>query len=114
MVNLTYNIPPDDHGAIDGMRLACALMRTAVDVLLPYVGHCPGCLDAAFDKIANDLLETMHAELKAGEENAMLFTPGLSGPTRQKALAAHLAAKREDVVELLTAVQDQDGGHRHG
>ena len=107
MLDLPFNIPADEHGAIDGMRLSRALMRAAVDVLLPYVGHCPACLDIAFSQSAEDVLETMHAELKKGQENALLFTPGLSGADRQKAIAAHLAAKQDEIVELLTAGEQE-------
>lgn len=79
MLDIRYPIEADEHGVIDGIRLSTALIRTAVNLLIPYIGTCSGCLDTAFSKIANEVLEDAHQELKTGEANPTIFTPGLNG-----------------------------------
>lgn len=113
MLELKYPIEADEHGVIDGIRLSTAMIRSAVDVLIPYIGTCGGCIDTAFGKIANEVLEAIHQEIKNGDSNAMIFTPGLNGAERDAAITAHMDDSQEAIHELLLSGRSEEDVHVH-
>lgn len=66
-LEVRYPVTLDAHGFVNGLDLAHMLIDNAAKLILTYVNECPGCLDAAFGKIANEVLEDHHRRRKEGE-----------------------------------------------
>lgn len=100
MIELSFEVAPDEGGTIDGRELARHMIESAVALLVPYANKCPACTDALFSAIANAALRKAHAEGLEG----VLLTQGEPGtPERTRAEARHLAAAKESTRALIEA-----------
>lgn len=66
MIELSFQIDPDENDIIDGRDLARAMVQTAYRLLIPYVNDCPACSDALFTAVANDAIEEIHQDGQRG------------------------------------------------
>lgn len=109
MLELTFNVKPDEDGMINGLELASQLISMAGRLINPYVNKCPGCLDAVFSHLANHELETLHhlvRESKGNDNTSVLYC--FAENNRAEVINKALSASRP-MVEAM--VQGQDEHH---
>ena len=87
MLELTYDIKPDEHGVIDGRQLASELIADAYKLLMPYAQDCPACANALFTVIANAEID---AWKHSTTQKSMLFS-GLYDGDAEEGVRRHLA-----------------------
>lgn len=104
MLELSYDIEPDQWDVFDGKALAARMIADAWQLLLPYTDNCAGCADQLFSYIANHELETLH------REGATPCVMALSQAT-QEGKQAHFLSHQELTRELLMKQRAAGGGH---
>lgn len=91
MIELSYNLHPDDEGIFDGRELARAMISDAFQLLVPYAHHCPACANNLFTVIANEELDAVHALGKErGRLPAAVMGIDKQGVDKQEAMARHI------------------------
>lgn len=112
MLELSYDVQPDEHGVFDGLQMAEDLISNAAMFLAPYVNGCPACLDNLFSHLANHALEQLHQTKKdSGEMPSMIFAIG-EGEQRHAGIRAHLESKHA-VVQAILEKESGGVGHAH-
>ena len=102
MLEMTFDIEPDEHGVFDGRELARQLIRSAYCYLTPYVDACPACADNLFSVIANEVIEELHqVGRKEGQLRGGLFTNHSDLSSRTAAQKAHMEAAEGETRRLL-------------
>lgn len=111
MLELAYDVKPDEQGVFNGLDVAQALISNAAMFLAPYVNECPACLDNLFSHIANHALEQLHrAKEETGKMPTLIYAVG-EGAQRDAGIRMHLDSKREMVTAILE--KEDDGNHTH-
>jgi hypothetical protein len=114
-IEFTFDVTPDENGVFDGRELARKFIGSACHLLVPYVSACPACCDNLFSAIANGVIEELHREgRERGKLEGFFMTTGDDPEQRTAAQKAHLAAAREETVELLRKGDAQNHAHEHG
>ncbi|MFA6016284.1 MAG: hypothetical protein WC742_14595 [Gallionellaceae bacterium] len=72
MLQLDYNLEPDENGVYDGRTLAAELIRDAYRLLAPYGQNCPACTEDLFTAVYCDVKEKEDQDIN---ENGKLNNP---------------------------------------
>jgi hypothetical protein len=100
MLQLDFDVKPDENGAINGVELAGQLLGYAGMLLAPYTNNCPACTDDLFSVLANQALERLHEGFKAGQVFSTVLVVGEGD--QQEISSAHLETMRPLIVSLLS------------
>ena len=107
MLELRFNIEPNEDGVFDGVELARGMIAQAAKLLAPYVDHCPACTGNLFSVVANEELELLQQEGLEG----LVMSVAREGVNEDVARARHIEAMAGKVGALLEKAENQ---HEHG
>lgn len=100
MLQLEYDLEPDEHGVFDGREIARHLIGTAYRLVATYTGGCPSCTDKLISAIANQVIEGIWQDLKPdGSLRSAVIT---AGDAPEDAYRAHLAAAEASTRAMLS------------
>jgi hypothetical protein len=112
MIELSYDIDADENGMFDGRKLARQLIGDAFRLLVPYVHSCPGCTDALFTVIANDIMGELHEQSReSGQLQGFMFCTEEDPAKRAEIEKVHLAAASAETARLLKQAAEQTHSH---
>lgn len=109
MLQLSYEIQPDEHGVYDGKELARELIMDAYRLLAPYVNACPDCADNLFSVIANEAIEEIHRQKNNGKVPGIVMALPSAG---DEAKRAHYLAEEASTIALLEKAKNYHS-HEH-
>lgn len=109
MLELTFDIEPDQYGIVNGVELAGQMIEYSAVLLAAYVNSCPGCLDNIFSAVANRSLEHLHTQIHDGRRFLGLLHVG---DDAEGSHAAHLALMEPLVLSLLNSSPEEEE-HQH-
>jgi hypothetical protein len=114
MIEIDYDIEPDEYGVYDGRDVAAKMIRDAYRLLAPYVNHCPACTDKLFSVIANKMIDAEHCGKTEEGELYDFIMLMIGGEVVFELFEEHRLATNDVTRALLDKAELNDGvGHLH-
>ena len=105
MLQLEYDLTPDEHGVVDGRALARLLIADAYKALAPYAALCPACADGLFAHIANDVIAVQHEESRGrGSLPGKVYT---SRCATAESVECHMDRARAEVAKIFETTHER-------